>query len=107
VLSAASGLVVRGGNRSVGASAFGLYASGDCNGTSIEGNTFESNSSGVVLDGAKRLGVVNANRMVSNTSFGLYAKGDSTGTTVLGNIITGNLINIDTSAAINGTFQTS
>jgi hypothetical protein len=44
--------------------------------------------------------------MVSNTSFGLYAKGDSAGTIVLGNTITGNGLNIDTSAAVGGTFQT-
>jgi parallel beta-helix repeat protein len=83
-----------------------LGFSANCNGTTVEGNTFEGNSSGVVLDGAKRLNVLNANRMVSNTSFGLFAKGLSTGTTVLGNTISGNLINIDTSATSGGVFQT-
>ena len=107
VLSSARGLAVSGGNHFVGSSAFGLYGTGDCDGTVVQGNQFESNSSGVVLENARRLTVVNTNRLVSNTAFGLYAKGDSAGTTVLGNVITGNGLNIDTSAAVGGTFQTA
>jgi parallel beta-helix repeat protein len=105
VLSAAGALTVQGGNRCVGSSAFGLYATGDCAATSVEGNDFEGNSSGVVLEDARNLTVVGGNRLISNTAFGLYAKGDSGGTTVLGNTITVNGLDIDTTAAVGGTFQ--
>ena len=105
VLSAAGALTVRGGNRFIGSSAFGLYATGDCAATSVEGNDFEGNSSGVVLEGARNLTVVGGNRLISNTAFGLYAKGASGGTTVLGNTIAGNGLDIDTTAAVGGTFQ--
>ncbi len=93
------------GNQIQGSSSTGLYAAGDSAGTVVKNNTILGGAYGIVLSGAKNLVVRPANKVVSNTVFGLYATGDSTGTIVQENQISGNGINIETSTATGGSFQ--
>jgi parallel beta-helix repeat protein len=105
-LQAAAGLQLGGtalnsGNRIVnttawGAYSTGVYATGNSNGTLIQGNTIRSNSgNGVMLVSATRITVGGAasgagNLIASNGGYGITAGGTCTGSLIQGNVITGN-----------------
>jgi acetyltransferase-like isoleucine patch superfamily enzyme len=72
--------------------------------TTLTGNAIRHGANGVVLDGAQFMAVT-ANRIHTNRGVGLLARGVSTGTAATGNSITGNGVNIQTAAAVGGTFQ--
>ena len=103
-LQAARGVWVQS-NDINGAEGRGLSAKGDCSGSTVLLNTIHSGQNGVILESTQGLAVKN-NRIVSNRSFGLFATGASGGTKVIDNIIENNGVNIATSSAVGGSFQT-
>lgn len=105
VLNNAQGLWVQS-NDFHGAVQQGLNASGNLTGTTVLFNRMVSGAQGVVLDAAKAIDVKN-NVVESNRVVGLFATGDCSGTKVSANAIVRNGVNISTSTATGGSFQTS
>jgi parallel beta-helix repeat protein len=93
-LGSATGLSIGGGllgdgNRVTGTYQ-GLYASGGLAGTSVIGNLFIANTSGVILDAVTGLAFGNGNQVRSSTAFGVYVGGVGTGTRIEGNTLVEN-----------------
>lgn len=90
VLSAAKGIVIGGGVKSEANAVYGLYAEGDCTGTTVSDSVFATNGgSGAALSGVRGLALV-ANAVTGNTGNGLTIIGDSKSTTITGNDVSGN-----------------
>jgi nitrous oxidase accessory protein NosD len=103
VISSGTGLIVST-NDIGGSTSSGIVATGVNTSTTLTGNAIRHGANGVVLDGAQFMAVT-ANRIHTNRGVGLLARGVSTGTAATGNSITGNGVNIQTAAAVGGTFQ--
>ena len=89
-----------------GADQQGINAHGDCSGTTVLLNQVVVGNQGVVIDAARGLAVKN-NIIDSNRGTGVFATGDCTGTKVSDNAIVKNGVNLSTSTATGGWFQTS
>ena len=83
--------------------AVGIWARGTLGGSSVRGNTVDTNGSGVVLADATGL-VVDGGNVVSRASaYGLLVSGDATGTTFSGNVVDTNVAGVVLSAATSAT----
>lgn len=97
-LNDATGLLIGSGalgtgNRVSGAYQ-GLYAIGTLTGTTVQGNMFIANTSGVVLDSATNLEFGNGNQVRSSPGFGIYIGNVCTDTMVQGNTLVENAVGV-------------
>jgi len=72
----------------------GLKASGTFTGTTLSGNTFRLNSTGVSLNDAQALTVGGNNNISDNTVYGVAVSGNSAGSVITGNVIARNGVGV-------------
>ena len=103
-LQAARGVWVQS-NDVIGAEGRGLNARGNCSGSTVLLNTIHLGANGVMLESVQGLAVKN-NRIASNRGYAVFATGPSAGTKISDNVLENNGVDLATSTAASGWFQT-
>ncbi len=102
-LDGATGLgvggTVAGDGNTITRAAVGVYARGVLDGTTVRGNSVDSNGSGMVLSGATGLAVSDANVVSRSDSYGILVQGSSAGSTIAGNTVDTNVAGVVLSGA--------
>ena len=92
-------------NDVIGAEGRGLNARGNCSGSTVLLNTIHLGANGVMLESVQGLAVKN-NRIASNRGYAVFATGPSAGTKISDNVLENNGVDLATSTAASGWFQT-